>query len=166
MSRSSGWTQVERVTATPQYGEISLSLASDGSGVLWTDRRLDGEARMGLYEVAFDGSKLSVSGSLNDLHENDPSNENYAAIAADGSFVIFANYDVGGDGTDEDLYIVRRSENGWSAPVDLGPLVNSARSETSPSFSPDGETFFFVSGVEGGSQYYAVAVSDIPALAE
>lgn len=165
VSRSSGWMKVERITNTPLYGEISFSVAQDGSGVMWTDRRIDGEAQMGLYEVAFDGSTVAITGSLNDLHLGDPANENYAVISPTGDFVIFANYDVEGSQSGEDLYVARRTPDGWAQPVSLGPLVNTDRSETSPSLSPDGKTLFFLSGVAGGHAYFSVSLSDIPALA-
>jgi len=144
-SASSGWMRVDRVTNTPAYGEVSLSLSIDGTGVMWTDRRTDGTATMGLYEVRLDemGTRepaVSVLADLNDLHLNDQGNENSALIASDGSFVIFANYDVGGAGTDEDLFVTRRESGGWSAPRPLQGGVNTAGTESNPQLIENGRT--------------------------
>lgn len=135
-SAASGWRIVERVTFTPAYGEVSLSFNGDGRGVLWTGQRIDGEPRSGLYEVRLDPGNgvpsVSIVRSLNDLHSGDRSGESSAAIAPDGRFIVFANYDISGLDTDEDLYVSCRSREGWSRPVSLGPRVNTAGIESSP----------------------------------
>lgn len=38
----------------------------------------------------------------------------------------------------------------WSAPVNLGPTVNSVSNEQVPAISSDGETLFFASDRPGG----------------
>jgi Tol biopolymer transport system component len=38
----------------------------------------------------------------------------------------------------------------WSAPVDLGPGVNSVSNDQAPAISSDGETLFFASDRPGG----------------
>lgn len=79
-------------------------------------------------------------------------------IAPDQSFVLL-------DGrTDDslgkrDLYVAFATDDGsWSEPVNLGPRVNSAHSETCPSLSPDGRYLFFSRYDEPGdvSQIYWV----------
>lgn len=142
-SAASGWRTVERVTTTPAYGEVSLSFNAAGDGVLWTGRRPDGEARMGLYEIAMSPENpptLSIVRSLNDLHVGDPSNENSAAISPDGRFIVFANYDVEGPGQDEDLYLACRLPGGWGAPQSLGSSVNTSGTESSPQIIDDGRS--------------------------
>jgi Tol biopolymer transport system component len=44
-----------------------------------------------------------------------------------------------------DLYLSRRTSEGWGPARRLGPAINSHASETAPSFSADGRTFYFVS---------------------
>jgi antitoxin component YwqK of YwqJK toxin-antitoxin module len=163
-SRSSGWKEVQRVTQTPAYGEISLSYALNGRGVMWTDRRMDGSRQMGLYEVRLsesgpaDPPQIEVVSGLNDFHENDPSNENYAAISPDGATLVFANYDIGGGGTDEDLYLSRTSATGWTRPVSLGPLVNTAGFESNPLFVGDGKVLLFQRAVGDMREIYSVPI--------
>ena len=159
VSRASGWKDVERVTQTPLYGEITLSLACDGRGALWTDRRLDGEERMGLYDVMMDGGRIDIVASLNDLHTADRSNENFTTITPDGEAIVFANWGIGGRDSDEDLYLARRTGSGWSAPESLGPLVNTDAGETSPYLTLDGTRLVFLSGAGAERGYTVVALS-------
>ncbi len=154
-SAASGWTAVERVTSTPAYGEIALSLSKGGTGVMWTDRRTDGATRMGLYQVRFDEAavggmtSVTVTGDLNDLHPNDPSNENSAAIAPDGRFVIFANYNVTGQDTGEDLFVTFKDGARWSRPVALGQGVNTVATESSPQLLDDATLAWRYEGPDG-----------------
>jgi Tol biopolymer transport system component len=58
-----------------------------------------------------------------------------------------------------DIYAATRTKarDAWSAPVNLGPAVNSAAAETRPSLSWDGATLYFGStraGGEGMSDIY------------
>lgn len=155
VSRVSGWRDVERLTDTPLYGEVTLSTALDGTGFLWTDRRLDGEKKMGLYQVSVSPEgKMTGFQPYYDLHEGDPSGENYAWISPDGSFALFLNYDVLGGQTEEDIYLIRRRGAGWSEPVGIGPGVNTVFNEGSPSISPDGRFLLFGSNRDAQNRYY------------
>ncbi len=51
--------------------------------------------------------------------------------------------------TDMDIWYVDRTPEGWHAPVNLGPPVNSPASEWFPTLAADG-TLYFGSGREGG----------------
>jgi Tol biopolymer transport system component len=65
-------------------------------------------------------------------------------IAADESFLIFMAYRPDAHGS-SDLYISRSAGNSWTAPVNLGPPVNSPELELGANFSPDGRYLFFTS---------------------
>jgi len=59
------------------------------------------------------------------------------------------------DSRDMDLYVCfREGENRWSAPQNLGSVVNSARRETTPFLSEDNTTLFFSSNRSGNSDIY------------
>ena len=49
----------------------------------------------------------------------------------------------------EDLFVSLRREDGWSEPIHLGPVINSAFQEISPFLSPDGRTIWFSSNRPG-----------------
>jgi Tol biopolymer transport system component len=65
-------------------------------------------------------------------------------IAADESVLIFMAYRPDAHGS-SDLYISRSAGNSWTAPVNLGPSVNSTELEFGANFSPDGKYLFFTS---------------------
>ena len=68
------------------------------------------------------------------------------AVPADERFMVFAGSGGPGDRGGFDLYVTFRSPSGaWSAPLNLGPGVNTAANEHFPSLSPDGRFLFFVS---------------------
>ncbi len=59
------------------------------------------------------------------------------------------------DSKDMDLYVCfREGENRWSAPQNLGSIVNSAKRETTPFLSEDNTTLFFSSNRSGNSDIY------------
>jgi hypothetical protein len=45
------------------------------------------------------------------------------------------------------------AKSAWSAPVDLGPLVNASGSEISPSLSPDGLSLYFAAARPSGTNF-------------
>lgn len=67
------------------------------------------------------------------------------AVAADGSFIIFASRDRGGSGS-SDLFITFAQQDGsWTTPQNFGEPINSKFGETSPGLSADNRTLFFSS---------------------
>jgi len=167
-SRASGWKTVERVTNTPRYGEITLSLALNGRGVLWTDHRRDGSANMGLYEVRMvrqtasaTPPRLDIIADLTTLHRGDTSGEAYPVLAPDGSFLLFSNYDVDGQRTLEDMFISTRTRFGWSPPKRLSNGGNTAENDTPSQLLADGRTLLFTSSRAKGARVYSVTLKEI-----
>ncbi len=70
-----------------------------------------------------------------------------AFISPDESFIIIPTFGLADTYGATDYYIYFRNENDeWSEPINMGPTVNSADpKEWSPSISPDGKFFFFMS---------------------
>jgi len=64
-----------------------------------------------------------------------------ACFSPDGQRLYFASDRPGGQGG-MDLYVCRRSDDGWSAPLNLGRTVNSDANEAYPSMQRDGKLFF------------------------
>jgi hypothetical protein len=80
-----------------------------------------------------------------DAAVNGPSADIAPFIDADERFVLFASNRAGGAG-DFDLYISQRRDGAWQPAVSLGPVVNTAASESNPAVSPDGERLLFSRG--------------------
>ena len=82
---------------------------------------------------------------------NSAFNDLAAAISKDGMSLYFTSNRPGGFGG-EDIWVSRRARGSgvWSAPVNLGPIINTASNERAPAFSRDGHQMFFVSDRSGG----------------
>lgn len=70
------------------------------------------------------------------------------AISKDGKTLFFVSDMEGGEGM-SDLYVSYRTENGWTEPENLGPVVNSEGRENHP-FIHDSGVLFFASEGHGG----------------
>lgn len=71
--------------------------------------------------------------------------ESQPSIASDGKTLYFVSDRPGGYGG-YDIYKTIRGENGeWSAPINLGPSVNTAGNEKSPFIHTDSQTLYFAS---------------------
>jgi outer membrane protein OmpA-like peptidoglycan-associated protein len=64
-----------------------------------------------------------------------------ACFSADGQRLYFASDRPGGQGG-MDLYVCRKGEAGWSAPLDLGRTVNSSSNEAYPTVQANGNLCF------------------------
>ena len=63
----------------------------------------------------------------------------------DGSVLYFVSDIAGGFGK-KDIWMVRRSGNGWSKPVNLGPDINTPEDELFPFVRDDGTLYFSSDG--------------------
>ncbi len=67
-------------------------------------------------------------------------------------------------GGDLDIYITFRTDTGWTAPINLGPVINTPFAERSPFLHPDGKTLYFSSAGHPGlgklDVFKAVRLSD------
>jgi hypothetical protein len=70
------------------------------------------------------------------------------APSPDGRSLYFTSNRPGGLG-DYDLWVTSRAGDGWTAPVNLGPRVNTRYDETGPGPTPDGMLLYFASNRPG-----------------
>lgn len=73
----------------------------------------------------------------------------HPSLSADGARLFFSSDMPGGQGG-YDIYVVERNGAGWSAPVNLGPVVNSEKQEIFPYVSQSGTLFFSSNGRSTG----------------
>ena len=73
------------------------------------------------------------------------------ALSKNGLSLYFNSNRPGGFGGN-DIWVSQRAsrEDAWGAPVNLGPTINTASNEDTPSFSRDGHTMYFNSDRAGG----------------
>lgn len=76
---------------------------------------------------------------------NTPFIETSACFSNDTSIIYFSSNKPGGFGG-KDLYRIKKLPNGrWSAPMNLGPVINTDKDEDAPYLHPDGTTLYFSS---------------------
>jgi len=88
---------------------------------------------------------------------NSPYPESDPFLTADGKKLFFVTDRPGGYGQEDIWYSVWNGSS-WSAPIVLGPQINSSRREKSPSISPDGQKLYYVDATRDG-YYWDIWVS-------
>ncbi|MEN0003205.1 MAG: tetratricopeptide repeat protein, partial [Bacteroidota bacterium] len=80
---------------------------------------------------------------------NSPLSEGAHTLSADGRMLFFTgcNYPKGQGSCD--LYLSVKEEDGWGAPMNLGPGINTDSWDGQPAFSADGSQLFFSSDRPG-----------------
>lgn len=100
------------------------------------------------YSVRQGASEWSFPCNLGGTINSD-SWESMANLGPDGRTMFFTSDRSGGQG-EEDIWVSTLSETGWSAPVNLGPVINSTDDEKYPFLSADGKTLYFSSSGHPG----------------
>lgn len=130
---------------TAESGELWPSLTADESFLIYT-KRIQGQEDL-YFSQKTDG-EWGVGQSFEGL--NTPLNEGTQTIAADGRTLVFTACNRRGGLGSCDLFFVALNGNYFSAPVNMGPPVNSSAWDSQPSLSSDGRTLFFASERSGG----------------
>lgn len=132
-------------TGIPFEGrEMAPTVAPDGSLLYWSaipGRNL-GESDIYLAPRRGNGygEPESLGSPVNSEHF-----ETHPWISPDGSCLLFACDFCPDAAGGSDVYMTRREANGWSAPVNLGPPVNSEYYDFGARVSPDGTWLFVTS---------------------
>ncbi|MFN8398055.1 MAG: OmpA family protein [Bacteroidia bacterium] len=116
--------------------------------IVKAEKREDGENPPGIFR-----SWIDYHGQVHEekmyFNGEAPTHSNFhPAIDRTGHYIVFASDREGGFGG-IDLYYCFRQHDTWSEPVNLGPLVNTVRDETFPSFSAGGVLYFASDGYPG-----------------
>jgi len=138
-----------------QYHEGPCTFSADGNEMFFTRSNLSGgqgiNDEKGLVQLKI-YSAVKGAEDWEQILELPFCDDQYAvahpALSADGLSLIFASDMPGGYGG-MDLYAVRREEDVWAAPVNLGNAVNSKGNEVFPYLHPEGYLFFSSDGHAG-----------------
>ncbi len=146
-----GWSEPENPGApiNSSGNEWYPTLSANGTIYFGSDRE-GGKGRNDIYRSRLVGGKYQPAENLGDII-NTQFNEFEPLISADESFLIFM---CGGRADARggfDLYITYNQNSEWSKPENLGPKINSAGNEYSPTISPDGKYFFWGSTRENAN---------------
>jgi len=130
-----------------KFNNGPLCLAPDGKTVYFTSEVETGKIaenrnfknHSGIFIADLSGNDLL---SIRPFKFNDPTFDvGQPSISKDGKHLFFASDMPGGQGG-SDLYTCEFINGDWSAPVNLGPKVNSPESENYPYMHPSGKLYF------------------------
>ncbi|NKI34018.1 OmpA family protein [Wenzhouxiangella sp. XN79A] len=152
------WTRSDRLRTEPFDPPLSVNgaaLAPDGRTVVFTGRtpgrHIDNHSSLYLTRWNEDTGLWSAPRRLDAL--NGPFENVSPFIGPDGVSLYFASSRPGGQGG-LDIWVSRRSDErwlDWSAPVNLGPSINTPQNDSSLSVDASGGFAFMASG-EGAQQ--------------
>ncbi|WP_276484958.1 OmpA family protein [Paraflavitalea pollutisoli] len=136
------------------YSEYFPALTIDGNELVITRRvKHYNEDFFGSRRIGGQWSKaLPLPGDI-----NTDANEGAQTISQDGQWLIFTGCNFRDGFGSCDLYISYLTLDGWSAPTNLGPRINSGGWDSAPTLSPDKRDLYFASSRNdgyGGSDIY------------
>jgi hypothetical protein len=146
---SADWRKPVELTSQRStfFNNGPLCIAPDGNTVYFTSEVETGKAatkrnfknHSGIFIADMSGTSLN---NVRPFKYNDPQYDlGQPSISADGKYLYFASDMPGGQGK-SDLYYCELVNGEWSAPVNLGPVVNSPDVENYPNIHPSGRLYF------------------------
>lgn len=150
------WSTPEEIKSerSSLFNNGPLSIASDGKTVYFTSevetgniaKKKNYKNHLGLFIAELSGTDLV---SMRPFKYNNTEYEvAHPSVSRDGKYLFFASDMPGGQGG-SDIWYCEFINNDWSAPVNLGPEVNSAASENYPNIHPSGRLYFTSSRTGG-----------------
>jgi hypothetical protein len=136
----------------------SVNISSDGLTMYFQSDRPGGLGSRDIW-VAMRSSVSEPWGSATNLGGpiNSSASEAFPRISADGLILYFSDdfwspYRPGGHGQEADIWMTTRASpnDPWSAPVNMGSVLNSYNTDVAPFVCPDGLTLVFTSLRPGG----------------
>lgn len=141
-NRSGTWSEPVSIPIASEYNVGTAGISPDGHKMMIF---IGGAADPGsLYQITNDGDVWSKP-SLLAGNINSNSLETTCSITPDGKTIYFASDRLGGKGGLDIWKTELKADGRWSAPVNLGPDVNTSANEDAPFIHPDQKTLFFTS---------------------
>jgi len=127
----------------PRNYETGPTIDAKGNLYYWTQSSTNRSTNLYTSRMTDDGTFSTpvelIPPSHNQGFDSGP------VISPDGTLLCFVSSNRIESFGKEDLYYSRWNGSVWSAPKNLGPVINSNYNEGAPRFSPDGKYFLFSS---------------------
>ena len=137
------WTEPKLIPVANDYNVGTAGISADGQKMLIF---MGGATDPGnIYQITRSGDQWSKPGLLTPNMNTPKYLESTASITPDGKTVYFASDRLGGLGGMDIYKTTLQPNNTWSAPLNLGPGINSKANEDAPYIHPDQKTLFFTS---------------------
>lgn len=153
---TSSWQELKELKSerSSKFNNGPFCFSPDGKTIYFTSEIETGKQsrsrrfrnHSGIFIAEFSGTDLT---NIRPFQYNNPGYDaGQPSISSDGKFLYFASNMPGGQGG-SDIYYCELINNDWSAPVNLGPVINSPASENYPNIHPAGK-LYFTSNRSGG----------------
>lgn len=113
-----------------------------------------GEKSIKLFKTEYVNNKFSTPTEIKGIFEDDKYWIYSPFVSPDGKYLVFNSYGAPGGIGGEDIFISKKTENGWGKARSIGSKVNSTDEESAPRFSRDGRYFFFTRAKNLGNYEY------------
>ena len=154
-----GWTPAEPMAGiNTDENEGAQTLSADGRLLIFTGcNRPGGRGSCALYLSELRDGRWTPPANLN-APINTAGWESHPSLSGNGRLLFFSSDRPGGQGKSDLWASARRPDGGWTNPINLGAVVNTAGQEEFPFFHPDGKTLYFSSdghpGMGGKDIFY------------
>ena len=162
--RRNKYSRARSVGSPNTYGnEFTTGRSEDGGYMCYI---VNSEDYFNDIFVSERGKRSYMAPKLLDNDEvNKKSSELGATLTNDGQRLYFSSDREGGLGGFDIYYIQRLPIGGWSAPVNIGPSINTPKDDMYPMLMDDGQTLYFSSnghlGMGDMDIFKAKAISEI-----
>jgi outer membrane protein OmpA-like peptidoglycan-associated protein len=140
---SGTWSEPKVVPVASDYNVGTAGISADGQRMLIF---MGGASDPGsIFVIERTGETWSKPSVVANTLNTPKYLESTASITPDGKTIYFASDRIGGHGGLDIYRIDKKADGTWSAPVNLGPDVNTSANEDAPFIHPDQQTLFFTS---------------------
>ncbi|RFS24584.1 flagellar motor protein MotB [Chitinophaga silvatica] len=122
-------------------GEYFPTFTIDSRTLIFT-RRINGRNEDFFITHRDDQNRWSTAVNMGEPI-NSSYNEGAQNLSQDGTLLIFTGCDFPEGKGSCDLYYSEKTSNGWTAPKNMGPAINTRDWESQPSLSADKQTLYF-----------------------
>jgi hypothetical protein len=142
---SSGWKEPQRVpgAVNSEGSQVFASIAANGN-IYFASSRKTGQ--YDVFRSKLDGGEYKEAEDLGPIFNGPGINTFEATIAEDESYILLGTFGrQGGYGSSDIFVSFHASQGSWSAPVNLGPQINTRARDYSPRISGNGQWLYFTS---------------------